>query len=57
MTEPGNRGGPPLGHDQTGDNATLCQTGKVWFLAGTMEYDWDGVARATRDVTVWRGAS
>ncbi len=42
-------------YDQTGADAAVGQSGKVWFLAGTMEYDWDGVARATRDVTIPRG--
>lgn len=42
-------------YDQTGANAAYGQSGKVWFLAGTMEYDWDGVGRATRDVAVPHG--
>lgn len=41
--------------DETGADVAVGQTGHVWFLAGTMEFDWDGVARATRNVTVPRG--
>ena len=41
--------------DDSGANAAVGQSGPVYFLCGTMEYDWDGVARAERSVTVPHG--
>ena len=38
--------------DFTGANAAQGQSGKVWFLAGTMEPDWTGAMNAERTCTV-----
>ena len=38
--------------DPTGANAAVGQSGDVFFLCGTMEYDWAGIASADRFVKV-----